>query len=138
MIKQPVGAAVALVPWNFPIAMVLRNAGVALPAECTMIVKSSPETPLTCLALAHLASRAAFDPGVPDVLTTSMEKTSSLSEALCKHPHVRKVTLTGSTSVGKIVATHCAAGLKKMQRCLGNLEAGKIGTVSQSLLIVPL
>jgi succinate-semialdehyde dehydrogenase / glutarate-semialdehyde dehydrogenase len=70
IIKQPVGPAVALVPWNFPVAMILRKAGAALAAGCTMVVKPSPETPLTCLTLAHLASKAGFAPGVFNVLTT--------------------------------------------------------------------
>jgi len=118
-IKQPVGVAVALVPWNFPVAMVLRKAGAALAAGCTLIVKPSPETPLSCLALAHLAAEAGFPPGVFNVLTTDLENTPSLSEALCKHPLVRKVTFTGSTAVGKIVARHCAEGLKKVTLELG-------------------
>jgi succinate-semialdehyde dehydrogenase / glutarate-semialdehyde dehydrogenase len=119
VIKQPIGVTVALVPWNFPIAMVLRKAGAALAAGCTMIVKPSPETPLTCLTLAHLAAQAGFEPGVFNVLTTSLSNTPSLSEALCKHHLVKKVTFTGSTRVGKIVATHCAAGLKKVTLELG-------------------
>lgn len=118
-IKQPIGVAVALVPWNFPVAMVLRKAGAALAAGCTLIVKPSPETPLSCLALAHLAARAGFPPGVFNVLTTDLENTPSLSEALCKHPLVKKVTFTGSTAVGKIVARHCADGLKKVTLELG-------------------
>merc|ERR1711939_983768 len=56
VIKQPIGVAVALVPWNFPIAMILRKAGAAFAAGCTMVVKPSPETPLTCLSLANLAT----------------------------------------------------------------------------------
>jgi succinate-semialdehyde dehydrogenase/glutarate-semialdehyde dehydrogenase len=62
-IKQPLGVAVALVPWNFPIAMILRKAGAALAAGCTMIVKPSPETPITVLALAYLADKAGFPKG---------------------------------------------------------------------------
>jgi succinate-semialdehyde dehydrogenase / glutarate-semialdehyde dehydrogenase len=120
VIKQPIGVAVALVPWNFPLAMILRKAGAALAAGCTMIVKPSPETPLTCLTLAHLASKAGFAPGVFNVLTTSLENTPALSEALCKHALVGNVTFTGSTRVGKIVATHCAAaGPKKVMLELG-------------------
>lgn len=118
-IKQPIGVAVALVPWNFPVAMVLRKAGAALAAGCTMIVKPSPETPLSCLALAHLAQKAGFPPGAFNVLTTDLENTPALSEALCKHPLVKKVTFTGSTAVGKIVARHCAEGLKKVTLELG-------------------
>jgi len=119
VIKQPIGVAVALVPWNFPIAMILRKAGAAFAAGCTMVVKPSPETPLTCLTLAHLASQAGFAPGVFNVLTTSLENTPSLSEAMILHPHTKKVTFTGSTRVGKIVAGLCARNLKKCTLELG-------------------
>lgn len=118
-VKQPIGVAAALVPWNFPIAMVLRKAGAALAAGCTMIVKPSPETPLSVLVLAHLAQKAGFPAGVFNVLTTDLENTPSLSEVLCKHPLVKKVTFTGSTRVGKLIASHCAQGLKKVTLELG-------------------
>lgn len=118
-IKQPIGVAAALVPWNFPVAMVLRKVGAAMAAGCTMVVKPSPETPLSALALAELARRAGIPAGVFNVLTTDLENTPSLSEALCKHPHVKKVTFTGSTRVGKLVASHCAQGLKKLTLELG-------------------
>ncbi len=117
--KQPVGIAAALVPWNFPIAMVLRKAGAALAAGCTMVVKPSPETPLSALALACLATRAGFSKGVLNVLTTSLENTPAVSKAMCLHPMVKKVSFTGSTRVGKIVAGLCAAGLKKCTLELG-------------------
>merc|ERR1711939_1009182 len=84
-----------------------------------MVVKPSPETPLTCLTLAHLATKAGFPPGVFNVLTTSLENTPSLSEALIMHPHVKKVTFTGSTRVGKLVAKLCSKGLKKCTLELG-------------------
>jgi succinate-semialdehyde dehydrogenase len=99
--------------------MILRKAGAALAAGCTMIVKPSPETPLTALVLAYLAQKAGYPPGVINILTTDLENTPSLSEALCKHPLVKKVTFTGSTRVGKIVASHCAPGLKKVTLELG-------------------
>lgn len=79
--------------------MILRKAGAALAAGCTMIVKPSPETPLSVLALAYLAQEAGFPKGVFSVLTTSLENTPPLSEALCRHPHVKKVTFTGSVSL---------------------------------------
>lgn len=80
-------------------SMILRKAGAALAAACTMIVKPSPETPLSVLALAHLATEAGFPKGVFSVLTTSLDNTPSLSEALCKHELVKKVTFTGSVCV---------------------------------------
>lgn len=118
-VKQPIGVAAALCPWNFPIAMVLRKAGAALAAGCTMVVKPSPETPITTLCLAQLASRAGFPPGTLNVLTTSLANTPSVAEALCLHPQVKKVTFTGSTRVGKIVAGLCARNLKKVTLELG-------------------
>ncbi|KAK5069934.1 hypothetical protein LTR64_007884 [Lithohypha guttulata] len=119
VVKQPIGPAVALVPWNFPIAMILRKAGAAFAAGCTMVVKPSPETPLTCLTLAHLASQAGFPPGVFNVLTTSLENTPAMSEAMILHPLTKKVTFTGSTRVGKLVAGLCARNLKKCTLELG-------------------
>jgi len=118
-VKQPIGVAVALVPWNFPIAMILRKAGAAFAAGCTMIVKPSPETPFSVLALANLAEQAGFPKGVFNVLPTSLENTPSLSEALCRHELVKKVTFTGSTRVGKLVAKICSDGLKKCTLELG-------------------
>jgi len=118
-VKQPIGVAVALVPWNFPIAMILRKAGAALAAGCTMIVKPSPETPFSVLALAHLAEKAGFPKGAFSVLPTSLDQTPALSEALCRHESVKKVTFTGSTRVGKLIAKICADGLKKVTLELG-------------------
>lgn len=76
--------------------MVLRKAAAALASGCTMIAKPSPETPFSALALAYLAEEAGFEKGVLNVLPTTLENTPSLSEALCKHPLVKKVTFTGS------------------------------------------
>lgn len=113
-IKQPIGVSVALVPWNFPVAMILRKVSAALAAGCSMIAKPSPETPLSVLALAELATRAGFEAGLFNVLTTDLACTPALSESLCKHPLVSKVTFTGSTRVGKLISQHCSAGLKKL------------------------
>ena len=118
-VRQPLGVAAALVPWNFPIAMVLRKVSAALAAGCTMVVKPSPETPVTCLVLAKLAIDAGYPPGAFNVLTTDLENTPGLSEALCRHGLVKKVTFTGSTRVGKLVARLCADGLKKVTLELG-------------------
>ncbi|KAM0444342.1 hypothetical protein ACHAPV_010213 [Trichoderma viride] len=112
-IKQPIGVVAALVPWNFPLALILRKASGALAAGCTMVVKPSPETPITALSVARLALKAGFPPGVLNVLTTSLDGTPGLAEALCLHPLVKKVTFTGSTRVGKIIMSHCAKNLKK-------------------------
>lgn len=119
VVKQPIGVSVALVPWNFPVAMIIRKVAAALAAGCSMIVKPSPETPLSVLALGDLALRAGFPPGVFNVITTDERNTPAVSEALCKHPLVRKVTFTGSTAVGQLIAQHCSSGLKKLTLELG-------------------
>jgi acyl-CoA reductase-like NAD-dependent aldehyde dehydrogenase len=118
-IKQPIGVAAVLVPWNFPIALVMRKASAALAAGCTMALKPSPETPVTALVLANLATRAGFPPGTLNVLTTSLENTPAVSKTLCVHPLVKKVTFTGSTRVGKIVSGLCSDNLKKSTLELG-------------------
>ncbi len=119
VIKQPVGPAVALVPWNFPLALVLRKAAAALAAGCTMVVKTSPETPLTALSLAHLARRAGFPAGALNVLSTTLAQTPAVAEALCLDPRVKKVTFTGSTRVGRLISGLCARNLKKCTLELG-------------------
>ncbi|PHH66349.1 hypothetical protein CDD81_7404 [Ophiocordyceps australis] len=119
VIKQPLGVTAGLVPWNFPVVLVLRKAGAALAAGCTMVIKPSPETSLTGLALGRLALRAGFPPGALNVLPTSREQTPAVAAALCEHPLVRLVSLTGSTHVGKIVAQLCARNLKKTTLELG-------------------
>ncbi len=85
----------------------------------SQIVKPSPETPLTVLSLAYLAEKAGFEPGVFNVLTTDLDNTPSLSETLCRHPNIKKVTFTGSTRVGKLIAKICSEGLKKVTLELG-------------------
>lgn len=112
-IKQPVGVAAALVPWNFPLALALRKTGAALAAGCVMVVKPSPETPVSALALARLAA------GAVNVLPTSAEATPRVAEALCRHARVRQVSLTGSARAGRAVAGWCATHLKRSTLELG-------------------
>lgn len=99
--------------------MILRKAGAALAAGCTIIAKPSPETPLTCLILANLAHQAGFAPGIFNVVTTSLKNTPEVAETLCKHPLVSKVSFTGSTAIGSLIARHCSDGLKKVSLELG-------------------
>ena len=142
VIKQPIGVSVALVPWNFPVAMIIRKVAAALAAGCSMIVKPSPETPLSVMALADLALRAGLPPGVLNVISTDIINTPSVSEHLCKHPLVRKVTFTGSTQVGSIVARHCSDGLKKLTMELGGncpyivFDDGNIDQAVAALMIL--
>ncbi|TPX08495.1 uncharacterized protein E0L32_009982 [Thyridium curvatum] len=118
-IKQPIGVVAALAPWNYPVAMLLRKVCAALAAGCTVVCKPSPETPLTTLAVAYLAYEAGFPKGCLNVITASLENTPSVAEAICRHEAVKKITFTGSTRVGKLIATYAAQGIKKVTLELG-------------------
>ena len=107
---QPIGVAAAITPWNFPCAMITRKAGAALAAGSVMLVKPSPETPLSALALAKLAQEAGVPAGVFQVLTG---EAIPLASHLLAHKEVRAFSFTGSTEVGRILLTQSAQTLKK-------------------------
>lgn len=117
VIKQSIGVAAAITPWNFPLAMITRKVGPALAAGCPVVIKPPSETPLTALALAHLAEKAGFPPGVYNTVTSS--QSSEVGKELCEHPKVRKLSFTGSTPVGKTLMAQCAPTLKKLSLELG-------------------
>ena len=116
--KQPIGVAACLAPWNFPIAMISRKAGAALAAGCTTIWKPAGETPLSCLAQAVLAQEAGFPKGTINVITT-LDLVAEVGKELCENKMVRKLSFTGSTRVGKLLASQCASSLKKLSLELG-------------------
>ncbi|HEY9099707.1 MAG TPA: NAD-dependent succinate-semialdehyde dehydrogenase [Thiobacillus sp.] len=115
-LKQPVGVAALITPWNFPAAMLTRKAGAALAAGCTVVAKPASQTPFTALALAELAQRAGLPPGVLNVVTGDA---ATIGAVLTSHPLVRKVSFTGSTTVGKQLLAQCAPTLKHVSLELG-------------------
>jgi succinate-semialdehyde dehydrogenase/glutarate-semialdehyde dehydrogenase len=115
-LRQPVGVAAAITPWNFPAAMITRKVGPALAAGCTMIVKPAPQTPFSALALAELAQRAGVPAGVFSVVTGDAE---AIGAELTSHPAVRALSFTGSTAVGKKLMAQCAGTVKKVSLELG-------------------
>jgi succinate-semialdehyde dehydrogenase/glutarate-semialdehyde dehydrogenase len=116
VLKEPVGVCAAITPWNFPAAMITRKVAPALAAGCTMVLKPASQTPLSALALAVLAERAGIPPGVFSVVTG---KASAVGGELTANPVVRKLTFTGSTEVGRVLAAQCAPSLKKLSMELG-------------------
>ena len=116
VLKQPVGVAAAITPWNFPAAMITRKAGAALAAGCVMVLKPATQTPLSALALAVLAERAGVPAGVFNVLTGSA---SAIGGELTANPIVRKISFTGSTEVGAKLIAQSAPTIKKMSMELG-------------------
>ncbi|SAL72359.1 succinate semialdehyde dehydrogenase [Caballeronia terrestris] len=114
--REPVGVVAAITPWNFPLAMITRKAGPALAAGCTMVLKPSEETPLSAFALAVLAEEAGIPPGVFNIVSGDAV---AIGETLTSSPVVRKLSFTGSTRVGKLLAAQSAATLKKLSLELG-------------------
>ena len=115
--KEPVGVVAAITPWNFPNAMITRKVAPALAAGCTVVVKPSEETPLSALALAELAARAGFPPGVLNIVVGL--DAPAIGQELTRSPKVRKLSFTGSTEVGKLLMRQCADTVKKISLELG-------------------
>src|SRR5450631_2343041 len=92
VIKEPVGVCAAITPWNFPSSMITRKVSPALAAGCTVVIKPAEATPFSALALAELAQRAGFPPGVLNVLTGDAP---AIGGEMTSNPIVRKVSFTG-------------------------------------------
>jgi succinate-semialdehyde dehydrogenase/glutarate-semialdehyde dehydrogenase len=116
VLKQPVGVVACITPWNFPSAMLTRKLGPALAAGCTVVAKPALETPYSALALAELAHRAGFPPGVVNVVTGDAR---AIGGELTGNPLVRKLSFTGSTATGKLLLAQCAGTVKKVSMELG-------------------
>ena len=116
VLKQPIGVAAAITPWNFPAAMITRKVGPALAAGCPIIVKPAQQTPLTALALAVLAEEAGVPKGILHIITGS---SSEIGGALCESDTVRKLSFTGSTEIGRTLMAQCAPTIKKLSLELG-------------------
>lgn len=96
--QRPVGPAFAITPWNFPLAMATRKIGPAIAAGCTMVVKPAELTPLTTLLLMKTLEEAGLPAGVVNIITTNTS--AATSAPIISDPRLRKITFTGSTSVG--------------------------------------
>ena len=114
-VREPVGVVAAITPWNSPLIQLLAKLGPALAAGCTLVAKPSEVTPASTLVLARLIEQAGFPPGVFNVVTGG----GSTGEALVAHPGVNKISFTGSTAVGKQIATVAAARMARVSLELG-------------------
>jgi succinate-semialdehyde dehydrogenase/glutarate-semialdehyde dehydrogenase len=115
--KQPVGPALMITPWNFPLAMGTRKIGPAVAAGCTMVVKPAAQTPLSMYALAQLLQEAGLPDGVLSVVSTS--SSGATMAPLIADPRLRKLTFTGSTGVGRTLVEQSAAQLLRVSMELG-------------------
>jgi succinate-semialdehyde dehydrogenase/glutarate-semialdehyde dehydrogenase len=117
VIRQPIGVAASITPWNFPNAMIARKVAPALAAGCGFVAKPAGETPLSALAMAVLAERAGVPKGLFSVVTS--KSSSKVGKVFCSHPRVRKLTFTGSTEVGRILLAQAAEQVLKCSMELG-------------------
>ncbi|ELW68778.1 Succinate-semialdehyde dehydrogenase, mitochondrial [Tupaia chinensis] len=129
VLKQPMGVAAIITPWNFPSAMITRKVGAALAAGCTVVVKPAEDTPFSALALAELASQAGIPPGVYNVIPCSRKKAKEVGEAICTDPLVSKISFTGSTATGK-----AALGLSQLCRGMGPCASPKAASGAAALM----
>ncbi|GAA4555600.1 NAD-dependent succinate-semialdehyde dehydrogenase [Pseudonocardia xishanensis] len=116
-IRQPVGPALLITPWNFPLAMVTRKIAPALAAGCTVVVKPAEETPLTALLFAELLETVGVPPGVVNVLTTS--RPAPVVSRILDDRRIRKLSFTGSTGVGRALLAASATGVLRTSMELG-------------------
>lgn len=116
VLRQPVGVCVAITPWNFPSAMITRKVAPALAAGCTVVVKPATQTPLSALALCELAERAGVPAGVLSVVTGS---SGEIGDEMTSNPHVRHLSFTGSTEVGRLLMRQCADSVIRVALELG-------------------
>jgi succinate-semialdehyde dehydrogenase/glutarate-semialdehyde dehydrogenase len=116
VVKEAVGVCAAITPWNFPCSMITRKVSPALAAGCTVVIKPAEATPYSAFALAELAQRAGFPPGVLNVITGDAP---SIGGEMCANPTVRKVSFTGSTEVGRLLMKQVAPTIKKISLELG-------------------
>ena len=114
--KQPIGVCVAIAPWNYPVSLISWKVGPALASGCTMVVKPATETPLSSIEFAQCFLDAGIPRGVLNVVTG---RGGAIGLDLIRHPITKKVAITGSTEVGKIVAGLAGEHLKKVSLELG-------------------
>ncbi|GEK72118.1 MULTISPECIES: NAD-dependent succinate-semialdehyde dehydrogenase [Halomonas] len=115
-LKEPVGIAALITPWNFPLAMITRKAAAAMAAGCPVIVKPAHETPFSALALAELAERAGIPAGIFNVV---LGDAAEVSKLLCDEDRIKALSFTGSTRVGRLLIEQCAHTVKRVSLELG-------------------
>jgi len=114
--KEPVGVVGAITPWNFPSAMLARKMAAALAAGCPIICKPAIETPFSAFAYGVIADDIGLPKGVLSIITGDP---APIADEFCENPKLRKITFTGSTAVGKGLASKALAHMKRVSMELG-------------------
>jgi len=115
-LREPMGVAAQIIPWNYPLLMAAWKLAPAIAAGCTCILKPAEQTPLTAIEIANYFEEAGLPPGVVNILNGLGETAGA---ALVAHPGVDKVAFTGSAAVGKIIVKSAADTLKRVTLELG-------------------
>ncbi len=115
-LREPIGVAAQIIPWNYPLLMAAWKLAPAIAAGCTCILKPAEQTPLTALEFAGYLSDAGLPPGVVNIITGFGETAGA---PLVRHPDVNKVAFTGSAAVGKAIVKAAADTLKRVTLELG-------------------
>jgi succinate-semialdehyde dehydrogenase/glutarate-semialdehyde dehydrogenase len=114
---RPVGVVAAITPWNYPISMITRKLAPALAAGCTAVLKPAEATPLCAIEMMRILEEAGLPAGVVNLVTAS--DPAPVGDVFVSHPKVRKLTFTGSTAVGKMLAGRAAGNMKRVSCELG-------------------
>ena len=117
VMHQPVGVVAAITPWNYPVSMITRKVGPALAAGCTVVLKPAEATPLCAIETFKVLEEAGVPKGVINLVTA--ENPAPVGEEFVTNPKVAKLTFTGSTVVGKMLAGKAAANMKRVSCELG-------------------
>ena len=117
VMRQPVGVCAAITPWNYPVSMLTRKLGPALAAGCTMVLKPAEQTPLCARAVVEIFDEVGFPAGVVNLVNAS--DPVPVGDTWLADDRVRKLSFTGSTEVGKLLAGGAAQGVKRVSMELG-------------------
>ncbi len=117
VLHQPVGVVAAVTPWNYPVSMITRKVAPALAAGCTIVLKPAETTPLCAIEIFKILAEAEIPAGVANLVTAADPK--PIGDEFVTNPAVRKITFTGSTGVGKMLAQGAAEQMKRISLELG-------------------
>lgn len=116
-VHAPVGVVAAITPWNYPVSMITRKVAPALAAGCTVVLKPAEATSLCAIAMFEAMQEAGLPPGVINLVTT--ENPQPIGDVFVNDPRVAKITFTGSTAVGRLLASGAGQTLKRVSMELG-------------------
>ena len=117
ILHQPVGVVAAITPWNYPISMITRKIAPALAAGCTIVLKPAEATPLCAIEMFKILEEAGIPNGVVNLVTAHDPK--PIGAEFSRNPAVAKLTFTGSTKIGKMLAMQAGGQVKRISLELG-------------------